>query len=142
MPVVTRVLLIVLIASATALAGCGESKQDKAKSTVCDARADIRKQVDDLTSLTIATASVDGVKGNVQAIRDDLKKITDAQGTLSDDRRSQVQAANKAFTSQVTEIAKGLQSNLSLSQAGTQIRTAAKQLGDAYAQSLGKLDCS
>ena len=48
-------LLLVLIA-ALALGACGESKEDKAKSTVCDARADIGKQVDKLKGLTITTA--------------------------------------------------------------------------------------
>ena len=35
-----------------ALGACGESSEDKAKNTVCDAKDDIGKQVNDLKSLT------------------------------------------------------------------------------------------
>ena len=137
-----RLLAVILVGAAVVTAGCGESKQDKAQKTVCNARADIKKQVDELRSLTLATASVDGVKANVQAIQDDLKKIVNAQGTLSDARRSQVKSATDAFTGQVTSIAQGVTSNLSLSEAGTKLKSATQQLASAYQQSLGKIDCS
>ena len=44
-----------------ALAACGESSEDKAKTTVCNARDDIGKQVADLKSLTPATVTKDAV---------------------------------------------------------------------------------
>jgi len=137
-----RMLAIVLVAAAAATAGCGQSEQEKAQSKVCDARADIKKQVDDLKGLTLATASVDGVKKNVNAITADLKTIADAQGTLSEDRRNQVQTATSAFKSELTSIVQGVTSNLSLSEAATKLQTATQQLADAYTQSLGKIDCS
>jgi hypothetical protein len=137
----TRVTVIVLAATALVAAGCGQSAQDKAQKKVCDARADIRKQVDELTSLTATTATVNGVRDGVTAIRDDLERIGDAQGTLSDKRRTEVQQATKAFTDEVGAIAQGLTGNLTLSEAGTQLQAAAKRLGAAYAQSLGKINC-
>ena len=76
------------------LAGCGgESAEDKAQSSVCDARADIQKQVDELDGLTAATVTLDGVKGNLDAISSDLKQIKDAQGDLSGDRKNEVDQA-------------------------------------------------
>ena len=36
-------LILVFLISAVALAGCGQSAQDKAKKQVCDARAEISK---------------------------------------------------------------------------------------------------
>jgi hypothetical protein len=140
MSLTRRALVIVLVAAAAA-GGCGgQSKEEKAQANVCDARADISKQVDKLKGLTLATATVDGIRDSVSAIQADLKKIADAQGTLGDARRTEVQTATKQFTASVTAIVQGLGGNLSLSEAGSQLQTAAKQLGTAYAQSLGKLD--
>jgi Tfp pilus assembly protein PilP len=138
-----RVLITVLLsASALALGACGESSQDKAKSTVCDARADIGKQVDQLKGLTITTASVAQVQQGLKAINDDLSKIKDAQGDLSDDRRQQVQTANQAFAGQLKNIASTLGSGLTLSTAKTQFTSALQQLSSAYQQTFAKIDCS
>jgi hypothetical protein len=134
-------LLLVLIA-ALALGACGESKEDKAKSTVCDARADIGKQVDKLKGLTITTASASAAQESLKAINSDLSKITDAQGDLSDDRRQQVETANKAFTSQLQSIAAGLGSSTSLSDAKSQLSSALQQLATAYKTSFARVDCS
>ena len=138
-----RPLAMLLLLGAVALAGCGgQSKEDKAKSQVCDARSDISKQVNELSSLTLASASVDGIKQNVKAIQDDLGKIKDAQSDLTPQRKQQVQSANAAFTQQVKSIASNVGQGLSLSEAGTQIKTAASQLATSYKQTLGKIDCS
>jgi outer membrane lipopolysaccharide assembly protein LptE/RlpB len=134
--------LLLLTAAAVGLTACGQSSQDKAKSQVCDARSDISKQVNELKGLTLATATVDGVKTNVQAIQDDLGKIKDAQGDLNADRKKQVQAANEAFTQQVKSIASSVGQSLSLSNAGTQLQTAVSQLAASYQQTLAKIDCS
>jgi hypothetical protein len=133
--------LLVLVA-ALALGACGESKQDKAQSTVCDARADIGKQVDKLEGLTISTASASAVQESLKAINSDLSKVRDAQGDLSDDRRQQVEAANKTFTSQLQSIAASLGSSTSLSEARSQLSSALQQLATAYKQSFAGIDCS
>jgi hypothetical protein len=135
------VVILVLVAAAAIVVGCGESDEEKAQAQVCDARADIRKEVDALRGLTLSTASLDDVRARVSAIRDGLRRIADAQGTLSDDRRAQVQGATESFTASVSEIVRGLGGSLSLSEAGTQLQAAAKQLGTAYSQSLGRIDC-
>jgi hypothetical protein len=134
-------VLIALLA-ALALGACGESKEDKAKSTVCDARADISKEVDQLTGLTISTVTVDGVQNSLNAIRSSLSKISDAQGDLSGDRRQQVQDATKTFTSQVQSIAASVVKSTSLSDAKAQLTSALQQLGAAYKQSFARVDCS
>lgn len=134
-------MILVLVAAALALAACGESTQDKAQSQVCDARADIQKQVSDLSSLTLATASVDGVQSKLKAIRSSLQKIADAQGDLNADRKKQVQAANQAFRTQLSSIVSDLGDNLSLATAATQLKDAASKLADSYRQTLGRVDC-
>jgi hypothetical protein len=135
-------LSVMALLAALGVAGCGESKQDKAQTQVCDARADISKQVDELKGLSIATATPDGIRANVDAIQDDLRQMVNAQKTLSDDRRKQVSAATDQFRSSVTQIAQGLTSDVSLSEAATRLRAAAQDLGAAYTQSLGKIDCA
>lgn len=134
------VLLIALLAT-VGLGACGQSKQDKAKSTVCDARANISKQVDQLKGLTISTVTLDGVQNSLKAINSDLSKIKDAQGDLSGSRRQQVQDATKTFTSQVQNIAGSIGKSTSLSDAKAQLTSALQQLGDAYKQSFARVDC-
>ena len=134
------VFALIAVLAALGLGACGESKQDKAKSTVCDARADISKQVDQLKGLTVSTVTVDGVQNSLKAISSDLSKIKDAQGDLSGDRRQQVQDATKTFTSQVQSIAGSVGKSTSLSEAKAQLTSALQQLGDAYKQSFAKVD--
>ena len=134
-------VLIALLA-ALALGACGESKEDKAKSTVCDARADISKEVDQLTALTASTVTIDGVQNSLKAISSNLSKIRDAQGDLSADRRQQVEDATKTFTSQVQSIAGSVGKSTSLSEAKAQLTSALQQLGAAYKQSFARVDCS
>jgi len=134
--------LALVVAAGLVLAACGgESDQEKAQKTVCDARADIGKQVNELKALTPATASVNGVRANIDAIQDDLRKIVDAQSTLSDDRRAQVKAATDQFTARVAQLVQEATRSLTLEDAATRLRAAVSDLATAYSQSIGKIDC-
>jgi hypothetical protein len=124
-----------------ALGACGQSSADKAKSTVCDARSDISKQIDALKSLTPSTISKDAVTQPLGAIKSDLGKIRDAQSELSGDRRSQVQSANQAFTSSLQKISGEFLRSLSASEAGAQLKQAAQQLEAAYKSALAPISC-
>jgi Tfp pilus assembly protein PilP len=126
---------------ALALAACGQSSSDKAKSTVCDARSDISKQVDTLKGLTPSTATTSQIKDSVTAISDDLKKIADAQDDLNGDRKAQVQEANQQFTSQIKQIAGTLLTSTSVADAKTQLSDAIQQLASTYQQTFAKVDC-
>jgi hypothetical protein len=122
--------------------GCGgKSSQDKAQDQVCNARADISKQVDELSKLTPATATTSGIKKNLDAISGDLKTIKDSQGKLSDQRRKEVSDANKAFLTQVQKILSDLGSGKSAGSAQEQLATAVGQLKGAYQQTYAKLAC-
>ncbi len=125
MPRLGLLIASLLLIAATAL-GCGESDADKAKTQACDARADLKKQVDKLASLTPATATVDGVSGALDAIKNDLGDISDAQGDLNGERKQQFESANEKFTSQLEAVVNDLGSNLSLSGAKQQLESAAK----------------
>ncbi len=135
--------LAALFTVVAALAGCGSaSKEADAKNTVCDSRADIAKHVNTLKSLTPSTATTSQVKDSLTAIRDDLEKITDAQGDLSDARKSEVQAANDAFSTKVQDIASQAVANVSLADAKIQLGAALQELASAYQESFAKVDCS
>jgi hypothetical protein len=137
----SRALAVVSLALALALGACGESSEEKAQNTVCDARDDIGKQVDELNSLTPATVTTDAVTKSLDAIKNDLKDIAGAQSDLSSDRRSEVEAANKAFASSVDEIASQAVSSLSASDAKAGLVTALQQLGASYENSFAPLNC-
>jgi hypothetical protein len=126
---------------ALALGACGESSEEKAENTVCDARDDMGKQVDELKSLTPATVTTDAVTQSLDAIKNDLKDIAGAQSDLSSDRRSQVEAANKAFASSVEAIASQVVSSLSASDAKAGLVTALQQLGASYEKTFAPLNC-
>jgi hypothetical protein len=140
---VLRVGLLVagLILITAMVAGCGESDADKAEAQVCDSVADMKVQVNELSTLTPATATADGVESNLSAIDDDLNQIKDVQGDLSDDRKQQVESATQEFASEAEAVAAGLGSNLSLTGAKAKLETAGRQLASSYQKAFAQVDC-
>lgn len=137
----SRGVVLLLLLVAVAAAGCGESDEEKAQNQVCDARDDIKTQIDELSNLTLSTATVDGVEKSLDAIQGDLQSIADAQGDLNDERKQQVESANKQFTSQLESIANGLTSDLSLSGAEQKLKDAIQQLASSYRETFAKVGC-
>ena len=135
-----------------ALGACGDDSsgekastptpQEKAQTTVCDARADISAQVDELKGLTAATVTKDGVTQSLQTIKKSLSDMSSAQAELSGDRRTEAEAANKAFTSSVQEIKSQFLDSLSASDAKTALVTALQQLATSYQTAFEPLNCN
>lgn len=139
---VRAVALIAALLAAFVVAGCGgNSKEDQAKTDVCNARADISKQVDTLKGLTISTATLSQVQDSLKAIGDDLTKIKNARGNLSSDRRKQVDDANKNFESQVRSTFSDLGKSTTVTDAKTQLQQAFQSLANSYQQTFAKIDC-
>ena len=136
-----RIVLFAALGLAVGLAACGESDEDKAKADVCDARDDIRTQVQGLQDLTLGTATVDKVRSHLTAIGDDLKKIADAQGQLSESDKKKVQEANQAFKSKVQSLGVDIGKSLSLEDAAQQLKSDFADLATTYEQALGPIDC-
>jgi hypothetical protein len=124
-----------------ALGACGESDEEKAQKTVCNARDDIAQQVNELKAVTPATVTGDDVRQNLDQIETDLKNIEAAQGDLSSDRRSEAEAATKEFSSSVQETASQLGSSLSASNAKEQVVSALNQLAASYQKAFAPLNC-
>jgi uncharacterized protein YhaN len=135
-------LMALVVVLGLTLAGCGESDEDKAKSDVCDARADIQTNVKELQGLTIGTATADKVKSNLDGIRDGLAKIGDARANLDGARKRQVEKANETFKSEVQALVDDLGKSTSLQDAAQQLKTDIAGLASAYQESLGPIDCS
>ena len=80
-------------------------QSEKAQNKVCDAKADIGKQVNELAGLTAATVTKDAVTQHLNAIKTDLKDISDAQSDLSSNRRSEERGRHEGLgTSSIQEI--------------------------------------
>jgi hypothetical protein len=132
----------IAVALVAVVAGCGESKSDKAVADVCAARDDITKQVDQLQGLTISTATTSQITDSLQAIRDDLSKVADARADLSDDRRQQIDAANTKFQSSVRATLLDVGKTVSVEDASTQLKNAFDRLAASYKETFGAVDCS
>jgi hypothetical protein len=136
------ILAPLLTAMALALAGCGESSEEKAKAQVCSAKSDISKQVTMLSELTLSTSILSQAKTGLEAIGSDLTKIKDAQPNLQPKRKQQVEAATHTLETQVTSIITGLVSNPSLSNAEKQLKSSLTQYAKSFEQTLAPVDCS
>ena len=132
--------LAVLLALAVSACG-GDSAEEKAQASVCDARDGISKQVESLRGLTLTTATTNEISDSLTAIRNDLSKIKGAQADLSDERRDQVQDANQAFETEVRGIVSSLGTSTSLSDAQTKLDAALDQLATTYRDTYAKIDC-
>jgi hypothetical protein len=138
-----RSVVGIALTVALGLAACGgESAEERAQKQVCSARADIKKQVDELKSTTISTASLDGVQQNLQAIGKSLSTMAGAQKDLKGDRKQDVQAATQAFKTEVASVGRELVTSLSAADAKQQIQTALQGLATSYRKALAPIDCS
>jgi hypothetical protein len=131
----------IALLAALALAACGESQEDQARDQVCDARADIDRQVKTLQGLTPSTVTVDAVRESVEAITNDLDEIRDAQGDLGEERRKEVEAATDEFAAEVGEVGSTILRSTSVDEARSQLGAAADQLAESYRTTLGAVDC-
>jgi Tfp pilus assembly protein PilP len=136
-----RVPAAFLASLVLAAAGCGESKEDRAQSDVCAARASIQKSIDSLKVLTPSTATTDEIRQHLGAIRKDLGTMRSAQGDLNADRRNQVQAANAQFAETITAVAQTVLRSTSAEQAATEVKQGADKLQATYQSALSPIDC-
>jgi ElaB/YqjD/DUF883 family membrane-anchored ribosome-binding protein len=135
------VLLLSALGLGLAFAGCGQSDEEKAKAEVCDARDDIQANVKDLQSLTLGSVTADKVRSSLTAIRDDLQKIVDAQGDLSDTQKQQIQKANEAFKKKMQALAGDLGRSVSIEDAAKKLESDFAELATTYRQSFAPIDC-
>jgi hypothetical protein len=131
-----------LAAAALTLGACGgDSKEDKALTQVCDARADIDKQADALRGLTLQQITGGQAADSISAIRADLETIGKAQADLSDERRAEVKEANAAFGAELRTVVGQVVAGGDSAAAQEQFRAAAEKLEATYRETYGRIDC-
>jgi hypothetical protein len=135
-------IAVLLLGALLVFAGCGESSQEKAKAQVCQARADISREVKKLSELTLSTSILTEAKSGVEAIGKDLTTIKNAQPDLEPARKEQVQSATRTFEGQINSILSELVSKPSLSKLETQLKSSLTQLASSYEKALAPLNCS
>jgi ABC-type Zn uptake system ZnuABC Zn-binding protein ZnuA len=136
------VAVVALLVVSLLLAGCGESKQEKAEKTVCAARAQIQTQLDSLKNVKPSLASLPEIKTDVTAIGNELKKIKDAQGDLSPARKEKVEKALSEFEAQAkSAIEHATPSSLSVSKIETQLKSAVQSLVSGFGTAFKPVEC-
>jgi hypothetical protein len=131
------------------LAACGESSQEKAQKDVCNARAEISKQIAKLQALTPSASAIEEAKSGVEVIGDELKKIKDAQGDLAPARKEQVEPATKVFEAELKSIAANVAANIpsggvesALKAVGPRLKSSLSALAGSYRRALAPINCS
>jgi Tfp pilus assembly protein PilP len=138
-----------LALSVLVLTACGESKEEKAKAQVCNARKAISEEVTKLQGLTISSTTIEEAKKGVESIGDQLGKIKEAQPNLEPKRKEEVEAASKRFGEQLKGIATGVVSTIAaggaseaaLKAAEPKLKVALETLGQDYASALAPINC-
>ena len=121
-----------------AIGACGESSQDKAKNTVCDARGDISKQIDALKGL----GDCDQGRRHPAAERDQRRRATGhrpARSRIAARSSTRSRPRRRHFESSISrppEVPK----SLSASDAKAQLTTAVQQLEASYTSTLARVD--
>lgn len=136
--------IIVIVLASLAATGCGDSGQsesDKAKNQACNASSDIKAQIATLKNLPLSTSSVDTAKTSLQKIDTDLKTISDAAPKVTDDLRSQLEAANETFKAQVQQATEAITSAESLSSAAAAVTTSGSALQASYEKAFADVGC-
>ena len=137
-----RTLSGCIVVLAVVLAGCGDSKEEKAQSNVCDAKAGIQKQVNELEGMTASTVTLDGVKSSLQSIGDDLTKLKNAQADLSGDRKDEAEKAWQTFRTEVKSIRENLLTSLSAEDAKQQLTSSFDDLAASFRTAFAPVDCT
>ena len=136
---------LIAILAALSLAACdsaGESQDNKALSTICDARADIHDQIDTLKGIRTGETNGDEAQKAVLDIKGDISSITTAADDLSGDKREDMQNANQEFKQSVGKSLQQLsRGNVSGAQASSQIGNATDDLESSYKETLENVDC-
>ena len=137
-----RTLSGCIVVLAVVLTGCGDSKEETAQSNVCDAKAGIQKQVNELEGMTASTVTLDGVKSSLQSIGDDLTKLKNAQADLSGDRKDEAEKAWQTFRTEVKSIRENLLTSLSAEDAKQQLTSSFDDLAASFRTAFAPVDCT
>jgi hypothetical protein len=141
--------VILLLLSGLGLVACGESSSEKATKKVCSATSEISKQLKKLETLPINSTFPTEAKTSVEAIDKSVKEIKEAESSLPSARQEELNAADKAFeteiaaiTKSVTTASKSSSPQAALKSAEPEIKAALTKVSDDYKKAFEALKCS
>jgi hypothetical protein len=137
-----------LFLSALGLAACGESSEEKATKQACAGLKEISTEIAKIQSLPISTSFLTEATKSFETIGKSVEKVKEAVPKLPASHREEVEAANKAFATQVASITASVvtaskSSNLeaALKSAEPQIKSAVSNLSTGYKKAIEELKC-
>ena len=143
------VAIATLVFSVLGLAACGESSQEKASKQVCSAVKEVNSQIKKLESLPISSSFPTEAKASVEAIDKSIKQLGEAAPNLPTASKEEIDAADKAFETEIAAITKSVvsatkSSNLeaALKSAEPQIKASLNKVSADYKKAYGALKCS
>ncbi len=139
----------VLVSSMLGLVACGESSQEKATKQVCSATSEISAQIKKLETLPISSSFPTEAKASVEAIDKSIKQINEAAPNLPTASKEEINAADKAFeteiaviTTSVASASKSSNIEAALKSAEPKIKASLSKLGADYKKAFEALKCS
>lgn len=115
--------------------------QEAALADVCTAALDIEERVGELASVSILSASLGDVQGDLTAIGKDVATIADSAGGVRESERDDVQQAAESLESSVTSSVDAISDVQSIPVAAAEIALAVGQIGGSVEQLLAPIDC-
>src|SRR5271167_487501 len=144
----TAAALAALLLSALGLAACGESSQEKATKEVCSATSEISAQIKKLETLPISSSFPTEAKASVEAIDKSINKIKEAAPNLPTSSKEEINAADKAFQTEIATITADVvsaskSSNLeaALKSVDPKIKASLSKLSSDYKKAFEALKC-
>lgn len=141
--------IALLLTSALGLVACGESSEEKATKAVCSATKEIQTQLKKLETLPLSSNFPAEAQASVEAITKSVKKIEESASKLPAARKEEINAANKAFqteiitiTKSVTSVTKASNLEAALKQAEPQIKASLSKVSSDYKKAFEALKCS
>jgi len=138
-----------LLVGALGLTACGESSGEKATKQVCSATSEISAQIKKLETLPISSSFPTEAKASVEAIDKSIKQINEAAPNLPTASKEEINAADKAFETEIAVISTSVasaskSSNLeaALKSAEPKIKASLSKLGADYKKAFEALKCS
>ena len=141
----TLIALALAACAALALTACGGSSTGEAKASACNARDNIRRQIDVLQNITTGKPTAAQFKGALSTVNSEYKKFTAAVPNLDSSLTPSFNAGGQQFAanlrSAMIAYATAVGRNASVARAQGFLTVYATQIGAAYQQTLARVPC-
>ncbi len=124
------------------LAGCGESKEEKAEKSICASRKVIDEKVEHLKTLSPSTQALTELRESGKVIAEELKKMVASSKELGSTHQQEIQNAVSAFERSSAEAFAALAKGGSATQLQTELKGALEGFATAYKTALANIKCS